>query len=245
MTSNDLNRVTDAIDALAGATSPDDAWLKADAFVRSTGANALNVAEIERGSGALRWFRSSMKASWLQDYLEQDFVSLDELLAAAQRGRAFTRMEDGYVQGIERNSQRARDLKDQLVQWDYRTLDSYAMAGQQSDAIRLVTLSRSKDAPSPTASERLLAALIGTAIRGPRLSTSPGATPFQLPDLSIRERDVLSYLAAGLRNEMIAWKLGIAEVTVRAHIVSARRKLGATTREQAIAIALRADMLCL
>ena len=61
--------------------------------------------------------------------------------------------------------------------------------------------------------------------------------------IQVREKDVLRYLAAGLRNDAIASKLGIAEITVRMHITSARRKLGAATREQAIALAMRSGQL--
>lgn len=245
MPPNDLNRIIDAIDALAGATSPDDAWLKADALVTDRGANALNVSVIERGSGAVFWFRSSMKTAWLTDYLAQDFLSTDALVLAARRGETQSRMTDGHLCGGDAHRQPPPALSDQLVAWDYRTLDCFAMATGHQDTVKIVTLARAWDAPDPTPSERVFAALIATTINAPIATESPGATPFQLPDLSVRERDVLRYLATGLRNDMIAWKLGIAEVTVRAYIASARQKVGAATREQAIAIALRAGLLAL
>ena len=61
--------------------------------------------------------------------------------------------------------------------------------------------------------------------------------------LTVRERDVLRYLASGLRNDEIAWRLKIAEVTVRAHMTSARRKMGAATREETLAKAIRSGQL--
>ncbi|MCU0906073.1 MAG: helix-turn-helix transcriptional regulator [Rhodobacteraceae bacterium] len=57
--------------------------------------------------------------------------------------------------------------------------------------------------------------------------------------LSPREREVLLWLAAGLRTAQIAHRMGIEPVTVGLHLRGARRKLGARTREQALAIALR------
>ncbi|WP_179379175.1 helix-turn-helix transcriptional regulator [Jannaschia marina] len=243
MPAPDLNAIVDVVDSLSGATSDDEAWLKADTFVRAKGANALNVAEVDRVSGLPWWFRSSMQVDWLQDYLAQDFVQLDGLLLAARAGQTVSRMTDGYISGFGSDGERARSLRDQLVSWDYRTLDSYAMTRPRSPSVICVTLSRPHDAPPPTRSDKILAAILGNSIRPPHTSRSPGATPFQFTDLSVRERDILSFLAAGLRNEMIAWKLGIAEVTVRVHVASARRKLRAATREQAIAIALRAGLL--
>ncbi len=61
--------------------------------------------------------------------------------------------------------------------------------------------------------------------------------------LAPREREVLSWLATGCRTARIAERMGIEEVTVTKHLHSARRKLGARTREQALAIALRDGLI--
>lgn len=56
--------------------------------------------------------------------------------------------------------------------------------------------------------------------------------------LSARERDCLTYLAAGLRVSRIAEQLSISEVTVELHLRNARRKMKASTTAQAVARAL-------
>jgi DNA-binding CsgD family transcriptional regulator len=56
--------------------------------------------------------------------------------------------------------------------------------------------------------------------------------------LSERERECLLWLAAGLRQQQIAFKLGTTVKTVEKQIESARRKLKASTVPQAIATAL-------
>ncbi len=56
--------------------------------------------------------------------------------------------------------------------------------------------------------------------------------------LSPRERDVLSWLALGLRPDEIATTLGVGYRTVDKYIVSARQKLGARTRDHAVARAI-------
>jgi DNA-binding NarL/FixJ family response regulator len=61
--------------------------------------------------------------------------------------------------------------------------------------------------------------------------------------LSQREREVLRLLSDGLRNEEIGRRLHIAAETARAHIRNAMRKLGADTRTQAVAMALRQSMI--
>lgn len=52
--------------------------------------------------------------------------------------------------------------------------------------------------------------------------------------LTARECACLDLVASGLRTKAIATAMGIAEVTVELHLKNARRKMGATTRAQAL-----------
>jgi two-component system response regulator DesR len=61
--------------------------------------------------------------------------------------------------------------------------------------------------------------------------------------LSERERSILRFLADGYRNEAIGNSLHIATDTVRAHIRNAMRKLEAGTRTQAVAVAMRRELI--
>ena len=61
--------------------------------------------------------------------------------------------------------------------------------------------------------------------------------------LTARESECFTWLAAGLRTDQIADKIGIRPVTVDMHIKNARLRLGAKTREQALAIALNANLI--
>jgi PAS domain S-box-containing protein len=58
--------------------------------------------------------------------------------------------------------------------------------------------------------------------------------------LSPRERQVLALLARGLTGEQIAERLVLSPETVRTHIRNAREKLGASTRVEAVTMALLA-----
>jgi len=57
--------------------------------------------------------------------------------------------------------------------------------------------------------------------------------------LTARERDVLRLLAEGLSNDEIGGRLHISGATVRSHVRKAMAKLGARTRVEAVAKALR------
>ncbi len=61
--------------------------------------------------------------------------------------------------------------------------------------------------------------------------------------LSDREVDVLAYAATGLRNAEIANALALSPETVKSYLSSARLKLGAINRHEAVAMARRAGVL--
>jgi DNA-binding NarL/FixJ family response regulator len=65
----------------------------------------------------------------------------------------------------------------------------------------------------------------------------------QKRELTQRERDVLRHLAEGNSNDQIGEALSISPQTVRTHLQKAMEKLGATTRVQAVAIALRESFI--
>jgi DNA-binding CsgD family transcriptional regulator len=57
--------------------------------------------------------------------------------------------------------------------------------------------------------------------------------------LTQRELQCMEGLASGLSNSDIAKQLQISLATVALHLGNARRKLGAKTREQAVALAVK------
>jgi DNA-binding NarL/FixJ family response regulator len=63
------------------------------------------------------------------------------------------------------------------------------------------------------------------------------------PKITPRERDVLRLLSKGMSNEEIGREIFISGETVRNHPRSARGKLGAKTRTEAVATALRLDLI--
>ena len=65
--------------------------------------------------------------------------------------------------------------------------------------------------------------------------------PGDRPPLTRREREILGLLAEGMSGAQIAEKLVLSPETVRTHVRNAMAKLGATTRSQAVALALQRD----
>ena len=71
----------------------------------------------------------------------------------------------------------------------------------------------------------------------------PSAPPVQA--LSPRETEVLHMLSDGLGNKEIAWRLRISEHTVKFHVGSIFNKLNASSRAEAVAIAVRRGLIAL
>ena len=74
-------------------------------------------------------------------------------------------------------------------------------------------------------------------------SSTAAASSNQEFILSSREREVLHAAALGERNKEIAYKLGISERTVKAHLSSIYNKLGVDSRAAAVAVAAQSGLL--
>lgn len=62
-------------------------------------------------------------------------------------------------------------------------------------------------------------------------------------DLTLREREVLNYLAKGLTNPEIAQQLSVSRSTIKAHVSNILSKLGVSNRAAAIALALEHNLV--
>jgi DNA-binding NarL/FixJ family response regulator len=96
-----------------------------------------------------------------------------------------------------------------------------------------------KESPLGEIVRALETILAGNAYLDPAVA----ATRKPTTALTQRELDVLALLAEGLPHEEIGRRLGISSETVRTHLRKASGRLGAATRTQAVATALRMGLL--
>jgi two-component system, NarL family, response regulator YdfI len=110
--------------------------------------------------------------------------------------------------------------------------------------------------PADVAPDQLLAALqaaaaglvvlhpadVTAAIPASTASASQNLAELAEP-LTRREREVLQMLAAGLGNKEIAARLSISDHTAKFHVASILGKLGASTRTEAVAVAIRRGLV--
>ena len=91
----------------------------------------------------------------------------------------------------------------------------------------------------------LRAAAVGLTVRDPALAFT-GFTRLDDPEaplLTRRELDVLGALGDGLSNKAVARRLGISQHTVKFHLESLFRKLGVTSRTEAVRKGLRQRLI--
>ncbi len=96
-----------------------------------------------------------------------------------------------------------------------------------------------KEAPLADLVRALESARTGVVYLDPALHRAGAAGE----TLTARELDVLRLLADGLPHEQIGTRLGITAETVRSHVRKASDRLGASTRTQAVATALRLGLI--
>lgn len=97
-----------------------------------------------------------------------------------------------------------------------------------------------KEAPLADVGRALEAVLAGGSY------VDPGVVQMRGPGdvgLTKRELDVLALVADGLSHDEIGTRLGIGSETVRTHVRKATARLGAATRTQAVAAALRLGLI--
>ena len=113
-----------------------------------------------------------------------------------------------------------------------------------------------KDTDRQTLLDTIRAAAGGEALLKPEIlqriltfreeigAAAPGGPKDQSPlSLTERELEVLRAAAQGERNKEIAFRLGISERTVKAHLTSVYNKLGVDSRAAAIAVAAQKGWL--
>jgi DNA-binding NarL/FixJ family response regulator len=101
-----------------------------------------------------------------------------------------------------------------------------------------------KDAPLTDLLRALEVVASGRMYIDPALARAAMLSPSASKSaLTAREVDVLRLLAEGLSHEEIGQRLAIGAETVRTHVRKATNRLGAATRTQAVATALRSGLI--
>ncbi|MBB4173068.1 helix-turn-helix transcriptional regulator [Sulfitobacter noctilucicola] len=219
-------------------------WETANTINDELGGTALNVAVTLGNGGGIAWARSSMSDEWLGRYEEAGYSAIDPFVHSLLAGEPEVMVDCGTLDP----SDPAYRLNHDLKAYGYGSLFATAWSSPTNDARAMIVYcasDRLADVEIRIGLDRLriIHAIFASHMSVPGDLSKKGFLNVGTAPLTPRERDILSLLARGLRNDQIAFKAQIAEVTVRKHLTVIRSKLQASTREQAIAIAVKQGLI--
>lgn len=143
----------------------------------------------------------------------------------------------GGVELVERLRETAPDTKVVVYTAD---ADEALVRGALGAGASAVVL---KEAPLADLSRALSSVTSGSTYLDPALARFAVGSGAGAPALTEREASVLSLLAEGLSHDEIGARLSISGETVRTHVKKASDRLGASTRTEAVAKALRLGLI--
>lgn len=127
--------------------------------------------------------------------------------------------------------------QEELVAAGRSSADAVVLEGECFGASQpLVALTRALALGQRYRSPSVVAALEAAALKREPWRDGP-------PPLNRRELDIVELLAQGLSDRQIAERLAISHETVRSRVKALRRKLGTSTRAEAVAKALRLGLV--
>lgn len=232
-----IDFISQAHEAFRPEDSAAKRWDMANMLMKRLGGTALNIGAIQIDKTEPTWMLSSMSADWLHKYVNDGLYKTDPFIPMLKTRNTPIELNTSLRKATQ-------PLNAQLFEAGYHFLYGLPFSGSDLSERKIVTYCSDLPRAELVARGyldriRILAAILVTQVY-PLDSGAPMPDQyFSQNPLSRREAESLTLLAQGLRNQRISEALGVAEVTVRKHINAARKKLGALTREQAVAIALQ------
>lgn len=232
------SRFKDFSSNLAAAETAEDAWDLLVEFTRSMGMLYVHtwfgssVHEITLNSTCPDW--------WMPHYMDNEFWRHDTLAAHCMTGRGprpYGVDKKGRAPGESRGTEEILNFMRSTIGLGAGVgFPVFLDNGTRIGGINLGFSDVIEDLEGVPAGAMLEAMMAATAAHTKIHALRQGEFPAR--ELSPRERECLLFLAAGLRTKEISDRLNLSDATVAFHIQNAKRKLGADTREQAVARAV-------
>ena len=237
------NLINSTIEQLSATSDDDKRWEIANKLVAHFGGTALGVVTTT-SANSINLLRSSMSHQWLDEYTGEKYYEVDPVILNMPLENKFQIRATGSLKNSPTASRRMIDFDQGLADSGHNSMLSANFNTNFNRDHKLIVIASDITVNEfskilPDRHVQHLMAIIAAYIAVPRDGTLKGVSNFGGNILSMRDREALSWLAAGLQNAEIAEKMNVAEITVRKRLAVIRNKLGAKTRDQALAIAIR------
>jgi LuxR family quorum sensing-dependent transcriptional regulator len=225
----------DLIESAAGADSAAEVGRRFFATLQPYGARALWArAVISAAPDHEHHYSRISPPRWEQIYSEAGFSDANFVTRHARRAAApFSWLSVGRRNGRE------VQLEHALADLGYPDGVAAPVHAERYCGLTSIAFERLE---ALTDEERSAIGLAATTLHQRMRALTPPRL-VEMPALSRRERDCLCLVADGKSDWQIGEILGVAETTVLTHVQSARRKLGARSRAQAVALCIMAGLL--
>lgn len=238
------NALIDALARLVNTQNPEARWKAATDLSTELGLGSILVAQLDFRTQDIHWVNTNLSDAWMEEYLAEDYLSVDPLVPDLANGSKSNRVEFGTLHRMDAPNQKAWSLNHGLQSEGF----GHMICSRFGDSRfgQTVTLGFTPDLHENDLpfDHHLFAALLASTIGAPVDSAANMRLGVEATSpLTQRQREVLSLLAEGNQTARIAEKLGLSEPAVSQHFANARKALGAQTREHALAIALRDGLI--
>jgi DNA-binding CsgD family transcriptional regulator len=233
--------------ALERAPNVDALTGEIDAVLRSVGVDywfyAVDLPLVNDHPNQLQI--GTYPAAWLQHYLDQDYISIDPIITHCHDHATPLAWDDAQQldrRVVDPHLQKIRNLFGEAREFGLGTGISVPLHGPGVSWGLMSYTSNALDARDFTEllpELHLFAHYVHEAAR--RFARSK--TPAQLPTLTKRERECLSWAAEGKTSWEIGQLLNISERTSIFHLQNATHKLGVSGRQAAIARAVSLGLI--
>jgi len=232
--------VAECLTALDGTAGKEENWRRGVGLLERCGAGWMTAARAPAGDPAAAVMRSNVAPGLMRDYVAGRIFEHDPFLPLCARdaGEVDLDVAEALAGAALSGGRRLARLFEAYGVVHATLLPVYG--GARPGGLVLYGRSPAEAAALRDTQNRLRIHL-AAALFATRCSPGDAAGPPRYvtgPALSPREREALQWLASGLQTARIAERMGLAIPTVEKHLAGARARLGARTREQALAIAL-------
>ncbi|EAV41041.1 transcriptional regulator, LuxR family protein [Stappia aggregata IAM 12614] len=222
----------DFVETISREVAPDALWQSTLAFLADAGFD--KVLRVRAGVSGVT-VRTTLSDGFQTFYWENGYQKDDPFLRHCMTSPVAVATGADYLDRYDYLNERSRRLILSAAEDGFRAGFSVvapvpeqrrALGWNIGSSLRRAEVERIRQEREPLI--RLALVAVQNRLDGPE-AVRASLTP--------RELECLSLIASGLRVKAIAAELGIQPVTVELHLGNARKKLGAATREHAVALA--------
>jgi len=232
-----MQKLESFLDKMIAARDPGSVWRETISFFEGFGFDRLIHAELACEGVSLR---TNLPQSWQVRYQDQNYAEIDPFFmyccATTQSvpiGRAhhgdYTYLQPRQIQMIEEAGEVGLNASFSVT---------FKLYGAEGAGGWNIGSGFDRASFAKVLQEHGTMLRIGALYAHERLQHLARSEPAVVP-LSARQRECLLWAARGLRGQQIADRLNLKTVSVELYLRNARKKLGAQTREHAVAIAIQ------